>query len=206
MGGASLGRRLPLDEPESVLVERARGGEAAAYEVLVRRYGPLAFRVAYLVTGSAAEAEDAAQEGFVRAYYALPRFRRDAPFRPWLLRIVANAARNRRAASARHPTLSLDVAAERPSNDPMRSPEAAALAGEQRRELIEALNSLRADDRIAIACRYLLDLSEAETAAALGCPRGTVKSRLSRALKRLRRELDTAAKVETLAQGGMVDG
>lgn len=189
-----------------MLIERARGGEAAAYEVLVRRYGALAFRVAYLVTGSAAEAEDAAQEGFVRAYYALPRFRRDAPFRPWLMRIVANAARNRRAAAIRRPTLSLEIAAERLCEHAARSPEAEALAGEQRRELIEALNALREDDRVVIACRYFLDLSEAETAAALGCPRGTVKSRLSRALKRLRRELGPAGKAEDEGRCGMIDG
>jgi len=168
----------------------------AAYETLVRRYETLAFRVAYLVTGSAGDAEDAAQEGFVRAYYALPRFRRGAPFRPWLMRIVANAARNRRAASTRRPALSLDLAADRPTDDPNFAPEAAALAGEQRRELLGALNTLREDDRTVIACRYLLDLSEAETAATLGCPRGTVKSRLSRALTRLRRQLEPPPAVD----------
>lgn len=188
-----------------MLVERARGGEAAAYERLVRRYESLAFRVAYLVTGSAAEAEDAAQEGFVRAYYALPRFRRGAPFRPWLMRIVANAARNRRAASSRRPTLSLDLAVDQPADDPRRSPEAAALAAEQRRELAAALAALREDDRVVIACRYFLELSEAETAAALGCPRGTVKSRLSRALKRLGHELDRPNAAAALAKHGMSD-
>ena len=177
----------PLDESE--LVERAQRGDVRAYEELVRRYQDLAFRVAYLVTGSAAEAEDAAQEGFLRAYHALDRFRPGAPFRPWLLRIVGNAARNRRAAAARHPTLALSAAEDRPLDDPARSPEAAALAAEQRRELLLALNALREDDRTVIACRYFLDLSEAETADALGCARGTVKSRLSRALGRLRQQL-----------------
>ena len=62
----------------------------------MRRYQEVAFRTAYLVTREAGEAEDAAQEAFVKAYYALARFRTDAPFRPWLLRIVANEARNRR--------------------------------------------------------------------------------------------------------------
>lgn len=187
------------------MVERARRGEVAAYETLVRRYETLAFRVAYLVTGSAGDAEDAAQEGFVRAYYALPRFRRGAPFRPWLMRIVANAARNRRAATSRRPIFSLDVAADRPSDDPTLAPEAAALAGEQRGEMLGALNTLREDDRTVIACRYFLDLSEAETAAALGCPRGTVKSRLSRALNRLRRQLRTTSGVDISGPTGLAD-
>lgn len=178
----------------------------AAYETLVRRYETLAFRVAYLVTGSAGDAEDAAQEGFVRAYYALPRFRRDAPFRPWLMRIVANAARNRRAASTRRPTVSLDLAADHVGGDPTAAPEASALLAEGRRELLGALNALREDDRTVIACRYLLDLSEAETAAALGCPRGTVKSRLSRALSRLRRQLRSTPGIDGPRPAELVDG
>jgi RNA polymerase sigma-70 factor (ECF subfamily) len=195
----------PLDAPEPELVERARNGDVAAYEELVRRYQDLAFRVAYLITGSAAEAEDAAQEGFVRAYRALNRFRPGAPLRPWLLRIVANAARNRRIAAARHPTLALSAAMDRPSDDATQSPEAAALAAEARDELLAALADLRDDDRRVIAYRYFLDLSEAETADALGCARGTVKSRLSRALGRLRGRLATPA-VATTGQEAMGDG
>jgi RNA polymerase sigma-70 factor (ECF subfamily) len=174
----------PLDE--SSLVERARQGDGGAYEALVRRHQQLAFRVAYLITGTAAEAEDAAQEAFVKAYYALGRFRSGAPFRPWLLRIVANEARNRQAAAGRRPHLALSAAEDRPSEDTALSPEAAALAAEQRQFLLDALATLREDDRLVIAYRYFLDLSEAEMAEALGCPRGTVKSRLSRALDRLR--------------------
>ena len=86
---------------ESALVERARRGDHAAYRALVRRYEQLAFRTAYLVVGSAADAEDVAQDAFVKAYQALGRFRAGAPFRPWLLRIVANEARNRRRSSRR---------------------------------------------------------------------------------------------------------
>ena len=94
-----------------------------AYEELVRRYQELALRVAYTITGSAPDAEEAAQEGFVRAYRALGRFHEGAPFRPWLLTIVANAARNRRSAVARHPTLALSAATDHASADPARSPE-----------------------------------------------------------------------------------
>jgi RNA polymerase sigma-70 factor (ECF subfamily) len=174
----------PLEDAE--LVERARKGDAAAYEILVGRYQELAFRTAYLIAGGAAEAEDAAQEGFVKAYYALPRFRTGAPFRPWLLQIVANEARNRRRAAGRRENLALRVADDRPLGDAAPSPEGAALAAEERAALLAALDTLRAEDRQVLAYRYFLDLSEAEMAHALGCARGTVKSRLSRALGRLR--------------------
>jgi RNA polymerase sigma-70 factor (ECF subfamily) len=183
----------PLDDTESGLVERARRGDVRAYEELVRRYQDVAFRLAYTILGSAEEAEDATQEAFVRAYHALDRFRRGAPLRPWLLTIVANTARTRRAVTARRPTLTLHVpaAATYPSDDPAQSPEAVALTAEQRRELLGAVNALRDEDQRVIAYRYFLDLSEAEMAELLGCARGTVKSRLSRALDRLRHQLAT---------------
>lgn len=174
----------PLEDTE--LVERARRGDVNAYEELVRRYQELAFRTAYLTLGGAAEAEDAAQGAFAKAYYALPRFRAGAPLRPWLLRIVVNEARNRRKSAGRRANLALRVAADRPSEDAAPSPEAAALAAETRATLLDAVNQLREDDRLVIAYRYFFELSEAEMAAALGVPRGTVKSRLSRALGRLR--------------------
>lgn len=156
----------------------------------MRRYQELAFRVAFVITGDAAEAEDAAQEAFVKAFYALARFKSDLPFRPWLLRIVANEARNRRTASRRRGNLALR-AAEQPSDRGEPSPEATVLAAEQRAELLAAVNALRGEDRLVIAYRYFLDLSESEMAAALARPRGTVKSRLSRALGRLRGRLTT---------------
>lgn len=176
----------PLDEGE--LVERARRGDTDAFEEIVRRYQELAFRTAVFITGSAGEAEDAAQEAMVKAFYALPRFRPGAPVRPWLLQIVGNEARNRRRAAGRRGLLALRVA-ETTSASQMndaRSPEAQALEGEERRGLLQAVNRLRPEDRAVIACRYFLDLSEEEMSRVLGCARGTVKSRLSRALRRLR--------------------
>ena len=101
----------PRDESE--LVERARRGDENAYEELVRAHQGIAFRTAYLVVGSAAEAEEAAQEGFVKAYRALGRFRPGSPFRPWLLQIVANEARNRRRSEGRRAALALRAAADR---------------------------------------------------------------------------------------------
>jgi RNA polymerase sigma-70 factor, ECF subfamily len=185
---------------EAALVERARRGDSAAYEALVRAHQDIAFRTACLFAGSAADAEDAAQEAFVKAWRALPRFRAGAPFRPWLLAIVGNEARNRRRAAGRRAGLAARAARERTSGDAAPSPEAALLSGGERRELLAALEALDDRDRAVIACRYLLDLSERETAEALGCRPGTVKSRLSRALERMRAELARAAAGEAVAR------
>src|SRR2546423_9669693 len=99
----------PADD--SSLVKRAQRGDEAAYEEIVQRYQQVAFRAAYVITGSAADAEDAAQEGFVKAYRAIERFRPGAPLRPWLLRIVANEARNRVRSSGRRHRLGLQLTA-----------------------------------------------------------------------------------------------
>ena len=147
----------PLDEEE--LVEQARGGDARAYEVLVRRYQDLAFRTAYVIAGGSADAEDAAQEGFVKAWYALPRFRAGSPFRPWLLAIVANEARNRRRSGRRQDDLALRVAEDRPSGDAAPSPEAAALATEQRRLLLAAMGRLRAGGAAVVMATHDLGLA-----------------------------------------------
>lgn len=149
-------------------------------------YGDLAFRTAYVVTGSAADAEDAAQEGFMAAWRALPRFRPGAPLRPWLLRIVANAARNRRRGAGRRQGLTLQLADNLRAGGAAPSPEAEVEATEERAALLRALSSLREEDRLVVVCRFLLELDVAETAAVAGCAEGTVKSRLSRALPRLR--------------------
>ena len=163
---------------------RARCGDEHAFGWLVAAHAQVAFRTAYLIAGDAAEAEDAAQEAFVKAYRALDRFRDGAPFRPWLLRIVGNTARNRRRAAGRRMELQLraDRAAERRS---VESAEAEALAAEGRRELLAAVNALRPEDRLVIGARYFLDLPEAEIAALAGIAPGTVKSRLHRARARL---------------------
>lgn len=176
-----------LNEPDAALIARTQHGDQQAFAELVRRYQTVSFRVAYIITGSAEEAEDAAQEGFVRAYRSIDRFRLELPFRPWLLRIVANAARTHRGRVARHLALSLsEASAPQAVTDSSGSPEAHAIAAESAAELMTALRTLRREDQQVIALRYFIELSEAETAAVLGCARGTVKSRVSRALGRLR--------------------
>jgi RNA polymerase sigma factor (sigma-70 family) len=159
------------------------------YEQLVREHQVIAFRTAYVITGSAADAEEVVQDAFVKAYRARGRFRAGAAFRPWLLAIVANEARNRRRSLARRARFELHLAEERPSADAAPSPEAALLVREERAQLLAALDRVSDEHRQVVACRYLLGLSEKETAAVLDCRPGTVKSRLSRALARLEEDL-----------------
>jgi RNA polymerase sigma-70 factor (ECF subfamily) len=160
----------------------------------VRRYQDVAVRTAHLVCPEA-DADDAVQEAFLKAFAALSRFRDGAPLRPWLLRIVANEARNRRRAAGRRQGLALRAAAtsgDGPFGATVPGPEAAVIAAETRAELLAAISSLRDDDREILGARFLLDLSEAETAETLNVPKGTVKSRTSRALGRLREALVAA--------------
>jgi len=205
------------NEPDdTTLVVRARSGDSAAYAALVERYRGVALRVAQRITGEPDEAEDAAQDAFVKAYTHLPRFRSGAPFRPWLLQIVANEAKNRRTAAARRSALERRATEESAARNghldgavaaPEETPEEAALAAEERRIVAAALRELRDEDRRAIAYRYVHDLSEAETATALGVARGTVKSRLSRAMTRLRASAMPAllaALLLALATGALV--
>ena len=175
------------------LFKRAQRGDAAAYEEIVHRYQQVAFRTAYLITGSAADAEDAAQEGFVKAYRALATFRAGAEPRPWLLRIVANEARNRVRSTGRRHALELRLAEGFRPGGAAPSPEAAAVAAEDSKRLLGLVNQLDEEDRLVIACRYFLELSGDETATTLGIPEGTVKSRLSRALSRLRARVEGAS-------------
>jgi RNA polymerase sigma-70 factor (ECF subfamily) len=162
-------------------------------------YQVLAHRVAYLILADADEATDVVQEALVKAYYALDRFRPGAPFRPWLLTIVANEARNRKASAERRARLSVRLAEGLPWVGAAPSPEDAAFSRERRRRLLEAVNGLPEGERLAVSFRYFLDLSEAEIAAALGCARGTVKSRLFRGLRRLRRALEADEADEVIA-------
>ena len=153
-------------------------------------YQGIAFGTAYVIARNASDAEDAAQDGFVKAWRALGRFREGAPFRPWLLRIVANEASNRRRSAGRRAGLALRAATEESSGGAAPSPEAALLSSEQRSALLAAVEQLPDEQRSVVALRYFLGLSEAEVAETLGIPQGTVKSRTARALERLRESYD----------------
>lgn len=128
------------------------------------------------------------QEAFVKGYRALPTFRDGAAFRPWLLRIVANETHNLHRSWRRRTTLELRIAVHPDTADPA-SPEQSAVAADTHAILLSAVNAMPHRDRLVLTCRYFLDLSETETAQVLGWPRGSVKSRLSRALDKLRRAL-----------------
>jgi RNA polymerase sigma factor (sigma-70 family) len=177
---------------EATLLARAREGDVRAYEDLVERHQTTAFRVAWWITRSTPEAEEAAQDGFVKAYRNLDRFREGAPFRPWLLKIVANEARNRRVAAQRREQLTLRLS-ETGSREGAEAAEAEAMRDSTRAALLAAVARLDQRDQMVIAARFFLELSEAETAATLGVRPGTVKSRSSRALARLRKEMEADA-------------
>lgn len=192
--------------PEAVLddtdlVAEATAGDLAAFDRLVARHQEVAVRVATLTAGPGL-APDAVQEAFVKAWRALPRFRPGAPFRPWLLTIVANEARNAVRAAGRRDALAL-----RSVTVPMEfeaTPETVLIDVEQRARLLRALDRLADSDRQVITYRYFAELPEREIAAALGCRPGTVKSRLSRALDRLRVAFDAEATTPPL-RGGVHD-
>ena len=176
--------RPPDDDAE--LTRRSKEGDLDAYAQLVRAYQPMAVRLAHLIGGGSADADDAAQEGFVKAYRSLHKHRDGAPLRPWVLQIVANEARNRRRSAGRRQRYELALVEDRTSGGAAPSPEAAVLATESRAAVLAAVEALPRAQRDVVACRYLLGLSESETAAVLALAPGTVKSRLARALDKLR--------------------
>lgn len=174
-----------MQDDDGALAARARAGDVDAFARLVDRHRADALRLAYAIAGD--DADDVTQEACIKAFRKLDTFRDDAPFRPWLLGIVANEARNARRSSGRRGALALRVANRvEPAGA---SPEELTVAIEARASLVAAVGRLGDRDREIVALRYFLGLSEAETATALRCATGTVKSRLSRALDRLRADL-----------------
>jgi RNA polymerase sigma-70 factor (ECF subfamily) len=139
--GSRTKKGRAVSSEDAKLAEWTRNGDAAAYERLVRLHGAVAFRTAYVITSGAAEAEDAAQEAFVKTYRALNRFRSGAPLRPWLFSIIANDARNHRKAAGRRSSLALRAAAQGPEGTSP-SPDAAVVAAERRAELLLAVEGL----------------------------------------------------------------
>ena len=175
--------RRAIDDAEAVA--RARGGDLDAYAVLVARYTVRAHRAAFLL-GAGEESDDVVQEAFVKAFRHLAQFRVGEPFGPWLLRIVANETRNLARSRRRRAALALRLPSAESGGTAADSPVDTVLAAERRAQLVAALNALPDRERQVLVCRYFLDLSEAETAQVLGWPLGSVKSRTSRALNRLR--------------------
>ncbi|MGW4030091.1 RNA polymerase sigma factor [Streptomyces sp. NPDC004838] len=185
--GTLEGGRVVVDE--GAVIKRVRAGEPEAYAELVRAHTHVALRAA-VAFGAGADAEDVVQCAFIKAYQSLGRFREGADFRPWLLRIVVNETRNTVRSAGRLRALAGREAlllGSEPLIPESADPAVAAVADERRGELLAALEELSEEQRQVVVCRYLLEMDEAETAETLGWPRGTVKSRLSRALAKLGR-------------------
>jgi RNA polymerase sigma-70 factor (ECF subfamily) len=178
---------------EQQLVERAERGDGAAFAELVRCHQALAFWAAYLIIGDAAEAEDAVQEALLKALSALGGFRSGARFAPWMLKIVTNEALNRRRGSARRTALELRAVRQQPFQRDPAQPEDELLAGERRQAVIDALNRLNEQDRLVLTYRYFLELPVSELAEILDCTESTVRTRISRALARLREQFPQPA-------------
>lgn len=176
-------------DEEAELVRRAQAGDTEAFAALVALHQQFVYNLAWRVTGDAYEAEDLAQEAFVRAWVALPRFRGEARWRTWLYRIVTNVCYNR-LPHLRRELLALDVETvdtmpEQCSPDPSDALE----AGERRAYLHREIEALPGGYRLLVMLRFLQDLSYEEIAKVTGLPLGTVKTGLFRARARLRAAL-----------------
>jgi len=184
---------LPVSEPmraeagDMALVRRVQKGDRAAFDALVLKYQHKVLKLVQRYVRNAAEAEDVAQEAFIKAWRALPAFRGDSAFYTWLYRIAINTAKNALAANGRRP-LALDVDLQEGAQAQAEArladtgtPEALALTEEIRRTVNAAIEALPGDLRTAIVLRELEGLSYEEIAGAMDCPVGTVRSRIFRA-------------------------
>ena len=176
---------------DATLLARARDADRAAFGELVRRHQHAALRVAVVICGSTEEAEDIVQDSFVDVHRHMASYRGTGSVRSWVLRIVANHAKNHVRSRVRRVRRD-----DRHARLHLLTTEGADLAAETRLEhelLAAALQRLPEPDREVLGCRFVAGLSEAETAEVLGTALGTVKSRTSRALTRLQQELDVTA-------------
>lgn len=188
----------PLVEtpPDELLVAQVRGGDAAAFELIMRRYNRRLFRIARGILRDDGEAEDCVQETYVRAWFAMAQFRGPAGFAGWLCRIATNEAlmRRRRLArrwTANHPASDEATGTERVEEIQSTAPgPAAQLHERQIRQLLEAaIDKLPDGCRDAFVFREVEQMTVAETAACLGIEEGAVKTRVHRARKLLQRSL-----------------
>jgi RNA polymerase sigma-70 factor (ECF subfamily) len=165
-------------------IRRAANGDAAAWEPLVRAHQEAVFRLAYLLLGDPDEAQDVAQETFLRAWKHLRRFDATRPLRPWLLSIAANLASNQRRSAGRYVAALMRAFRNEPASSA--GVEEGSTRHIEANDLWKAVQQLSMPDQKIIYLRFFLELSVTETAEALNVAEGTVKSRLSRALERLR--------------------
>ena len=184
-------RKQPVDPgDEAALVTLAQGGDEAAFTEIVRRYQRAVYRVAYALTRNASDADDPAQQTFVRAYQALGRFRVGEPLYPWLSRIAVNLTYSLFRRRRRRPETSIEPLVEAgrqwAATD---DPEAEAAERERTSHLEQAFSGLKPEHQSILVLRAVQDLSYEEIAQALDVPLGTVMSRLSRARAELKARL-----------------
>lgn len=176
-----------METDDEIYVERARGGDAEAFRILVERYSPRLFRLAWRIVGDEASAEDAVQETFLRAYRALPRYDARSQFGTWLHRIAANTSieilrkRQRQRQESQEQT-------DTPSGEP--GPDRRALSQEVDRAVREALSDLSPLERAAFVLRHFEERSIAEVCDTLGLRESAGKQAVFRAVKKLRRVLE----------------
>jgi RNA polymerase sigma-70 factor (ECF subfamily) len=187
--------------PDAAIAARVAAGEPAAFEALMRRHNRALFRTARAILRDDAEAEDALQEAYIQAYGAIGNYRAEAKLSTWLARIVANEAlmrvrkRTRRAAIVPlKPGAAEDEINEIPDDNMDHTPERSAQRSEMRRLLEAQIDSLPDDYRVVFVLRAVEEMSVEETAAALGIPEATVRTRLFRARGLLREGL--ASKID----------
>jgi RNA polymerase sigma-70 factor (ECF subfamily) len=164
------------------LIRRAQAGDHDAFRLLMESYRRVLVGTAFLVTRSEGLVEDVVQEALVQAWRGLPSYRPTGSFKGWLVTILVNQTRKHHR-KRRVPTAPLEEAAE--VADTLDGPEEGAFREDERRRLRQALAMLNEEHREALVLRYYADLTVPEIARVLGCPEGTVKSRLSRGLDRL---------------------
>ena len=187
---------MTVEESDLVLVKRVQRGDKTAFDLLVRKYQHKVVKLVLRYVRNPAEAEDIAQEAFIKAYRALPQFRGDSAFYTWMYRIAINTAKNSLASRDRSP-----IAYELDLTDPEEShsvqtklqdpdtPEGMALTEEIRLIVNSAIDALPEELKTAIVLRELDGLSYEEIAAAMECPVGTVRSRIFRAREAIDKRL-----------------
>jgi RNA polymerase sigma-70 factor (ECF subfamily) len=187
---------VTTEESDLVLVKRVQRGDKSAFDLLVRKYQHKVVKLVLRYVRNPAEAEDIAQEAFIKAYRALPQFRGDSAFYTWMYRIAINTAKNSLASRDRSPiAYDLDLTDPEESHsvqtklqDPD-TPEGMALTEEIRGIVNSAIEGLPEELKTAIVLRELDGLSYEEIAAAMECPVGTVRSRIFRAREAIDKRL-----------------
>jgi RNA polymerase sigma-70 factor (ECF subfamily) len=189
-------------QEDRLLIERFKSGDAGAFDALVDKYSGRAYQIAYGILGSRQDAEEVAQDVFVRIYRALPKFRGDSEFTTWMYRIAMNLARNKyRWNKSRGSQRSVSVDAPLDGSDEpdarrldviegRLSPDEKASLDELEDQALRELDQLPELYRQALTLRNIDELSYEDIADLLGCKLGTIKSRIARARDELRKRLE----------------